>query len=429
MQQPSHDLTNTPLPQQLGVDGAPRYRVLMIAPTSFFADYGCHVRILEETRILQKLGHQVTIVTYRNGNPVAGLDIRRTLPIPWRTHYEVGSSRHKLAFDVLLGLKSWEVLARQRFDVIHTHLHEGALIGQTLSRFFRIPLVFDFQGSLTEEMIDHGFLRRNGLIYGVMRRLEHWINHASPVIFTSTAHAQHLLVDEFGCDPAQVVALPDCVDTETFQPATAFDPAALAALRQQLGIPPDSKVIVYLGLLAEYQGTGLLLEAFQRILMEGSNVYLLLMGFPGVEKYRQRAQSLGIADRVILTGRIPYAQAPVHLALGEVGVAPKLSLTEGSGKLLNYMAAALPTVAFDTPVAREYLGAHGFYALRGDVQSLADKLMAALAAPERGVALRQRAIHHFDWLRAGQQIVQTYTRLIGGKPRSADRSMQPVTQK
>src|SRR4051812_16144715 len=77
----------------------PSLRILMIAPTSFFADYGCHVRILEETRILQKLGHQVTIVTYHNGKGVADIDIRRTLPIPWRRHYEVGSSRHKLVFD------------------------------------------------------------------------------------------------------------------------------------------------------------------------------------------------------------------------------------------------------------------------------------------------------------------------------------------
>ncbi len=93
------------------VDTPPRsYRVLMIAPTSFFADYGCHVRILEETRILQKLGHQVTIATYHNGKDVEGIDIRRTLPIPWRRHYEVGSSRHKLVFDALLGLKTLELL-------------------------------------------------------------------------------------------------------------------------------------------------------------------------------------------------------------------------------------------------------------------------------------------------------------------------------
>ena len=39
----------------------------MIAPTSFFSDYGGHIRILEEARVLQKLGHHVTILTYYLG--------------------------------------------------------------------------------------------------------------------------------------------------------------------------------------------------------------------------------------------------------------------------------------------------------------------------------------------------------------------------
>ena len=47
-------------------------RVLMVAPTSFFADYGCHVRILEEARVLTRLGQQVTIATYYNGQTPAG---------------------------------------------------------------------------------------------------------------------------------------------------------------------------------------------------------------------------------------------------------------------------------------------------------------------------------------------------------------------
>jgi glycosyltransferase involved in cell wall biosynthesis len=384
----------------------------MIAPTSFFADYGCHVRILEETRILQKLGHQVTIVTYHNGNPTPGVEIRRTLPIPWRSHYEVGSSRHKIAFDALLGLKTVELLARQRFDLIHAHLHEGALIGLLASRLFRLPMVFDFQGSLTAEMLDHHFLASDSIFYRPLLQLERWIDHSASVIFTSTTHAQRLLVEEFDCDPSHVVALVDCVDTDAFKPASGFDPAELAQLRQQLGLPAEVKVIVYLGLLAEYQGTSLLLEATQRILQQHPNVYLLLMGFPGVETYSQKAKQLGIEQNVRLTGRVSYLDAPKYIALGDVAAAPKLSTTEGSGKLLNYMAAALPTVAFDTPVAREYLGMHGLYAVRGDVQSLAEKLTTALFSPELGPPLRQRAIQSFDWLKAGQQMVDVYHRLL-----------------
>lgn len=405
------------------------YRILMIAPTSFFADYGCHVRILEEARILQKLGHEVTVATYHNGKGVPGLQIERTLPIPWRAHYEVGSSRHKIGFDLLLGLKTLQLMARNRYDIIHAHLHEGAAIGLVLSRLFRIPLVFDFQGSLTEEMIDHHFLRRASLIYKPLRRFEQWLDRSSPVIFTSSAHAARLLTEDFACDPSSISALPDCVNTETFKPTAEFDQAELAALRQQLGIPATSRVIVYLGLLAEYQGTTLLLEAMQRILPQHPNVYLLLMGFPSVEFYRTKAAQLGIQSHVIFTGRVPYSAAPKFLALGHAAAAPKLSLTEGSGKLLNYMAMALPTVAFDTPVAREYLGIHGLFATRGDVQSLADKLTKALFTPEFGPLLRQRAIQHFEWQMAGQHIVEVYQRLLDRTPTDAVKTTWVTLQK
>jgi len=59
-------------------------RILMIAPTSFFSDYGGHIRILEEARILRKAGQQVRIVTYYKGRDVDGLDIVRTPPTPWQ---------------------------------------------------------------------------------------------------------------------------------------------------------------------------------------------------------------------------------------------------------------------------------------------------------------------------------------------------------
>jgi glycosyltransferase involved in cell wall biosynthesis len=400
------------------------YRVLMLAPTSFFADYGCHVRILEEARILRQLGHHVTIATYHNGGPVADLDIRRTLPIPWRRDYEVGSSRHKIIFDALLGLKALRLLTRERYDVIHAHLHEGALIGQVLSRLFGLPMVFDFQGSLTAEMIDHHFVKQGSAFYRALLRLETWLDRSSPMIVTSSAQAAHLLRDNFGCRPEQVQVLPDCVNANVFRPAASYDPSEMAALRGRLGIPPDRRLIVYLGLLAEYQGTGLLLEALQRLVQERRDAHLLLMGFPNVESYRAKAQMLGVSEFITFTGRVRYEEAPKHLALGDVAVAPKLSLTEGAGKLLNYMAVGLPTVAFDTPVARQYLGPDGLFAERGNAASLADQLHAALfpsvdsARRHRqiGWQLRQRAIQHFGWEPAGRQIVDIYRALLGDTP-------------
>ncbi|MCO5211605.1 MAG: glycosyltransferase family 4 protein [Caldilinea sp.] len=408
------------------------YRVLMIAPTSFFADYGCHVRILEEARTLQRLGHRVTIVTYRNGRDLPGLDIRRTLPIPWRQHYEVGSSRHKIVFDALLGMKALQVMAGERFDVIHAHLHEGALIGQVLGRLFGLPVLFDFQGSLTEEMIDHHFLRRESPVYPPLRRLETWIDHSSGLIFTSSSNAERVLLQDFGCDAGAIRPLPDCVDTSQFRPRATFPEQEMTELRTRFGLPADAPVIVYLGLLAEYQGTGHLLRAMQQIRAERPDVYLLLMGFPGVDYYQQMADTLGVRDRVIFTGRVPYEHAARHLALGNVAVAPKLSLTEGAGKLLNYMAMGLPTVAFDTPVAREYLGSAGVYAERGSDESLAQKILSLLHDQDRaqrlGETLRLRAQEQYEWENAAAKIVEAYEVLLGIRPRQEAVIRLPVPQ-
>ena len=420
-------MTSTNQPStETGERGKRVYRILMVAPTSFFADYGCHVRILEEARVLQGLGHRVTIVAYRNGNDVPDLDIERTLPIPWRRHYEVGSSRHKIVFDALLGLKTLQLLMRNRYDVIHAHLHEGALIGLVLGRLFGVPVVFDFQGSLTAEMIDHQFLTSGGRAHRWLSRLERWIDGKPSAIFTSSLNAERLLVEQFGCLPERIHPLPDCVDTTVFRPRAAFDPERVAAMRRRLALPDDARVIVYLGLLAEYQGTSLLLEAMQLLQERFDDVYLLLMGYPGEDTYQQKAFELGVAERVRFTGRIPYPQAPLHLALGNVAVAPKMSLSEGSGKLLNYMAAALPTVAFDTPVAREYLGLHANLARLGDVESLADTLAHVLqnlaSAAAAGQQLRVRARQHFEWRAAGRDIVNVYAGLFGNG-QSDDRSI------
>lgn len=383
----------------------------MIAPTSFFSDYGCSVRILEEANVLQRRGNRVTVCTYRNGQDIPGLAIRRTPSIPFREQREVGSSPHKIAFDMLL---FWIVLfsaLRGRPDVIHAHMHEGALIGLTVGRLLGIPLVFDFQGSLTGEMMDHKFLRQDSRFYRPLRWLETTLDRRSPLILTSSENARQLLITEFGCRPEQVRTVADCVDTRAFYPPSEGEEAALAERKACLGIPPERKVVVYLGLLADYQGTDALLEAATLISQQRNDVHFLIMGFPAVECYQMMAHQLGIASHTTFTGKVPYQQARDLLALGDVAVAPKLSATEGSGKILNYMAMGLPTVVFDTPVSREYLGDLGIYARRGDPESLAGALLKALfndGSRQQGAHLRQVAADKFSWDHAADIILQAY---------------------
>ena len=169
----------------------------MIAPTSFFADYGCHVRILEEARILQSLGHSITIATYRNGKDVAESISSGRCQFLGDATMRSAQAVTRLLLTCCLASRHCNCWLRKRFDIIHAHLHEGALMGLVFGRMFSLPVVFDFQGSLTEEMIDHQFLRRDSVLYGGIRRLEEWIDHRSSVILASSGNAERILVDEF----------------------------------------------------------------------------------------------------------------------------------------------------------------------------------------------------------------------------------------
>jgi glycosyltransferase involved in cell wall biosynthesis len=175
-------------------------------------------------------------------------------------------------------------------------------------------------------------------------------------------------------------------------------------------------VVVFLGLLARHQGIGNLIEAAAILKAEGRRVRWLVMGYPGVEEWHQVASAAGVLPEIVFTGRVAYANAPLMLALGDVAVAPKLSLTEGSGKILNYMAMALPTVAFDTPAQREYLGSLGVYAPSGNSMALARGVASLLDQPGRrrvlGEQLRRIAVQQFGWDRVAVIMTSVYQRLL-----------------
>jgi len=393
----------------------PRFRVLMIAPTSFFSDYGGHIRILEETYTLQELGQQVAIVTYYKGSDLPGLDIRRTPPLPYHTDYEVGSSRHKLAFDVYLAAQSIRESLRFRPDVIHGHMHEGALIGGVLARMLRRPLVFDFQGSLTEEMVDHRFLDPDGRVYPLARRLEKYISGRLPdAVLTSSIQAGQFLHEQFDVPHTRIHPLPDCANTARFDPEK-FSPEAKQKLRCRLGIPDGRLIVAYLGLLTDYQGIPHLIETAVRCRQANEPLHFLIMGYPDVDRYQQRAQEQGVGDMMTFTGKVEYRDAPFYLSLGDIAVAPKMSSTEGSGKVLNYMALGQPIIAYDSPVHREYLADLGVYVPLGDVEGFATAVIDLSHQPqlrtELGQKLRQRALHQYSWQQAGRHIVNLYAAL------------------
>ena len=188
-----------------------------------------------------------------------------------------------------------------------------------------------------------------------------------------------------------------------------------ANLKRKLNLPLDKKVVVYLGLLNKYQGVDCLLEAISYLVKKNQNVHFLIMGYPDVERYKEIARNKKISHTVTFTGRIDYRKAPQYLSLGDVAISPKISKTESNGKLYNYMAMGLPTVAFDTPVNREILGDLGIYAELDNSVSLAEKLEMILSnedlARNLSKKLREKAVDVYSWQATGEKLMDVYQKV------------------
>jgi len=313
--------------------------------------------------------------------------------------------------DLLLTPTALAAALRLRPHIIHTYLHEGALIGWFLSRLLRVPLTSDYQGSLTAEMLDHDFLSPRSPFLQPLKRLEQWIDQQPDALFPSSNAALGQL-HQHHVPPQRIHLLPDSVDPDLFTPQLP-DPA----LRVELGLDSASPTIVYLGLLAPYQGIDLLLEAIATPALLDHPARFLIMGFPNVERYRNKASELGIHDRVVFTGSIPYSKAPRYLALGDVAVAPKLATTEGSGKLLPYMSMALPIVATDTAAHRQYLGGESMMVETKTPDAMAAAIVDALGTlptqRQNALRLRQKVIEGYTWEQTAQVMDAVFRRLTG----------------
>jgi glycosyltransferase involved in cell wall biosynthesis len=329
--------------------------------------------------------------------------------IPWYSRLEAGPSLHKLYLDLLLFFKAAFLIPDFRPDLIHAHLHEGAFIGYFLKKLSGLPLILDYQGSLTGECIDHGFFGASSRMAGIFRSIERMINFFTDRIITSSSIGAMELVTTWGVQPQNVTPLIDAVDTDDFCPGPQ------QAGRETLGIPLNTFVVSYLGILSRYQGTDLLLDCIELLKHDGIKVFFLIMGFPE-EHYRALSEARGLLDMIHFTGKVDYKDAPLMLTAADIAVTPKLSPTEANGKIFNYMACGLPVVAFDTPVNREVLGDTGIYARYGDARDLADKI-ATLARDSASRTrfsqqVRDKALREHSWNSRGKLLSEVYHSLL-----------------
>lgn len=196
-----------------------------------------------------------------------------------------------------------------------------------------------------------------------------------------------------GVSEDKIVPVPYTVDNAFFQ---AEDGAGRAALRRELGIPPDAPVILFAARLQRRKFPDLVLEAFRRLSPAAAarRPHLVFVG-EGEMAAPLRAAAAGL-DGVRFAGFQGQRAMRRFYDLCEVFVLP--SVHEPWGLVVNEaMNLARPVVVSDQVGSGYDLVRHGesgFVFPAGDAGALAAALSEILADPERArrMGLRGREI-------------------------------------
>ena len=388
-------------------------KILNIVPTPFFADRGCHMRILGEMKALANYGYKNIIVTYHNGRNLEGLDIRRIINIPWYKKLEAGPSVHKFYIDIILFFKAAVVYLKEKPDIIYGHLHEGAFIGgliKYLLTFGRIPLAFDVQGSLTSELDTFNWIKGGKIVRWFFHTLEKFICRMPDFFICSSVSNGDIIKNKFHIKPDKVKVVIDGVHTDY------FNKLPKKGLRKELGIPEEAPLVIFTGALLAAKGIFNLVSAIPLVLKKRNDIHFLIVGYP-VEETAGKVKELGVGKNVHFTGMVDYFELPNYLLISDIAVEPKIDKAgEASGKVINYMGAGLAVVCFDGKNNRKFLGEGGIYAANNSIENLANQILWAVENPDEAKKLgglnKKRVEEVFSWNNSIKGTIEAFDGLI-----------------
>lgn len=379
-------------------------KILVVAPTPFFSDRGCHIRIAGQSRALSERGHRVRILTYHRGKDPAGLDVVRTPRLPWRVPVGFGPSWHKLYLDVFLFGRLLYELVVFRPDVLHCHLHEGAIAGVLLRPFYRGSIIFDSQGSLVDELSEVHFFRTHRLFFAPFRFLEAAIYRFSRHIVVSNEANRRELVHGFNVPPEKVSIVPDgALEERTVAPTPER-----RMCRESYGVPDGALCIVYGGALTPVAGVEALIEIARELSRLRKDVHWIVAGSPNIEALRARVHGEGLAD-IVSVCPLPFEDLPCLLRAGDIAISLKQPTTQGNLKLVYYALAKLPIVCYDQESNRAIIGDGASYLSQAAPVSLQAKaLSTVLDTPKEKLrAIADLARSHIEAHYSSDAIVAT----------------------
>ncbi|MFD4408316.1 glycosyltransferase [Streptomyces sp. NPDC058246] len=296
-----------------------------------------------------------------------------------------------------------------RYDVVHTHLYRACVYGRIAARLAGVRAVVATEHSLCATRLEGRTLNAGiRALYLATERLGRVTAAVSPTVAG--------LLRRWGVPDERIHVVPNGIDAARFQ----FDEVRRKEARAFYGLPEDAYVVGCIGRLVPAKRFDV---AVRTMALLPGDVRLLLAGAgPEREELRRTARELGIADRVVLTGELPYLpdprsdvpELPALLSAMDVLAAPGTDETFGLA-VLEALAAGLPVLYTTAPALADLPpdAAPGAKCLTGGAETYARELLRLRAAGpgERAVP---DAVRHYSIERTAQQLMDVYTAVLSG---------------
>jgi glycosyltransferase involved in cell wall biosynthesis len=230
------------------------------------------------------------------------------------------------------------------------------------------------------------------------------------MIMSSAATMQEF-VDHYGVEPSRSTLVYLGIDTRRF---SALPSQAQA--RQQLGLPTDIPILLYVGFSTPRKGVEYLAQALSQMQTEA---HLLMVGKWEAHYQERFWNALGQSrDQVRITGYVPDEDLPAYFAAADAFVFP--TLLEGFGiPLVEAMMTGLPVITTAGGAASEIVGDAGLTVPPSSAATLASTLDHLLTTPDLASRLsqtgRRRARTLFDERRTIDEIESVYNRVLASQ--------------
>jgi glycosyltransferase involved in cell wall biosynthesis len=312
------------------------------------------------------------------------------------------------------------ILGRQA-DVVHVHLGEDLAIvplAVLAAHARRLPIVLTVHCSLRHTLTITD--PRSALLHAVGGRIERHGQRraAATIVYTRR------VADRIAEDAQRVLVMRRGVDRDAFAQPRA-DP-----FPELLGRPR----VVYVGRLVPQKGVYALVEAASRLRTPAADVVFVGDG-PGRPRLERLIRTLGVEERVHITGFIPHEQVPAVLASADLLVLPSVYEELGT-VLVEALQAGLPVVATRVGGIPEVVedGVTGLLVPAQDPAALAEAIDRALRDRAMAGRFRSAAAERapsYDLKRVAAQMHELYAELAVSArsellPRRVSQSLWPA---